>query len=144
MSLYTVSFNRSLFYEANVLYINTWLTSRVPWSVAVEVGDKEVAGLAADVKSVEFLGRVRGAVLKLPLRVRLPRHCSDLSFPRYYAIILRSLDPVEVEDVLGVRCDLSPTRWGYRFGFWHPRCQHMIARAIDPEIATITRAIPTP
>jgi hypothetical protein len=106
-----------------VVYVNTWRTKNVPMTV---FGDEPA----------EALARVREAVLKLPVRVNLPQYVSELSLPRYYAIFYRfDGEKLEIVDVVGVHYDWSPTKWSYRFGYWHPRCQLDIARALETAIA---------
>jgi hypothetical protein len=101
----------------------------------VEVSDGEVAGLMACEDSIRFLSEVKESILKLPVRVVLPRYCSDLSLPRYYAVFV---DGTDVIDIVGVQRDLSPTKWSYKFGYyWHPRCQLDIIKAIDMEIREV-------
>jgi hypothetical protein len=143
-------FERSDFEASSSLYINTLVTKNVPWSVAVEVGC--VRGLAPTQRSMKFLEKVKAFVLGLPVRINTPLVYSDLSLPRYYMVKLRMVeewfrdsDPLAVhplqavEDIVGVRCDLTPTKWGYRLGYWHPKCQLDIARAIDKEIKALEK-----
>jgi len=100
--------------------------------------DDIIVGLAPYNESIRFINRVKEMVLKLPVRISLPDPCTDLSFPRYYAIFTKK---DAIEDVVGVRSDLSPTKWSYRFGYWHPIAQHKIARAINREIRSITETL---
>ena len=85
----------------------------------------------------EFVVKIREAVLSLPTRIKLPAHVS-ISLPRYYLIQLRlDTDVVNIIDIVGVRKDLTPTKWGYRFGYWHPQCQILIANALTRYIQTL-------
>jgi hypothetical protein len=123
---------RSIFVGSSLIYINTWRTAYEPWYVACEIGDGEATGLAAHEDTARFLSEVKESILKLPVKVVLPRYFSELSLPRYYAVFM---DGTDIIDIVGVHRDLSPTKWSYRLGYWHPRCQHDIARSIDMEIA---------
>jgi hypothetical protein len=145
-------FERSEFEASNVVYINTWATRGRPWNVAVEVGC--VRGLAPTKRSACFLDKVKAFVIGLPSRISVPLVYSDLSLPRYYMVKLRLVeewfresDPLAVhplqavEDIVGIRCDLTPTKWGYRLGYWHPQCQLQIARAIAREIKALEKQV---
>jgi hypothetical protein len=125
---------RSIFVGSSLIYINTWRTAHEQWSVAVEVSDGEATGLMACEDSVRFLSEVKESILKLPVRVALPRYYSDLSLPRYYVVFT---DCAKIIDIVGVHRDLSPTKWSYRLGYWHPRCQLDVVKAIDMEIREV-------
>jgi hypothetical protein len=106
--------------------VNTWKTKNVGWILK--------SGNFQDRNFVkEFIESLREKVLSLPVRVSLPRHCSLLSFPRYYMIFCE-LDHFAVKsiiEIVGIRADNSPTKWSYRFGYWHPECQWRIIDALQ-------------
>jgi hypothetical protein len=105
-----------------VIFLNTWVTKGTPWVIQ-------------DGKDIdpEILANLREAILKLPTRVSLPKYFSDLSLPRYYQIYFDN--NVNIVEIVGVRRDSSPTKWSYRLGYWHPKCQHDIARALSLAIS---------
>jgi hypothetical protein len=111
--------------SSNVV-VNTAKTRNVNWILK--------SGTFQDKNFVkEFVHSLITKVLSLPVRVSLPKPCSELSFPRYYMIFCQ-LDDFKVksiEEIVGVKADQSPTKWSYRFGYWHPFCQHLIASALE-------------
>jgi hypothetical protein len=79
----------------------------------------------------EFVSNLEQAVLRLPVKVSLPRFAAPLSLPRYYLLVLENKsDMIEFREIVGVRADLTPTKWSYKLGYWHPQCQLGIARAL--------------
>lgn len=111
--------------------VNVWATRNIPWILK--------AGAFQDQNFVkEFVESLRQKVLALPVRVSLPSHCSELSFPRYYMIFceLEDFKVKRIEEIVGVRADMSPTKWSYRFGYWHPECQFLIASALQQLLST--------
>jgi hypothetical protein len=113
------------------------MTAHEPWNVAVELSSHNAMGLAVCEDSIRFLAELKEFILKLPVKVVLPRYFSELSLPRYYAVFV---DGTDIIDIVGVHRDLSPTKWSYRLGYWHPRCQHDIAKAIYMEIREVMHA----
>jgi hypothetical protein len=113
-----------ILFSSEVL-INTAPSRSVSWvvrSTSSEHKDEDF--------NISFIEKLRGAVLKLPARVSLPSFVTPSSLPRYYLVVLSSEEPVEIREIVGVRADLTPTKWSYRLGYWHPACQHRIARAL--------------
>jgi hypothetical protein len=112
--------------------VNTWKTRNINWILK--------SGAFQDKNFVkEFVQSLREKVLSLPVRVSLPKYCSELSFPRYYAIFCE-LDHFKVKkiiEIVGIRADNSPTKWSYRFGYWHPECQHLIAGALQQLLSSL-------
>jgi len=108
--------------------VNTWKTRNVNWIL------KDCASVFQDKNfTKEFVHSLITKVLSLPVTVSLPEPCSELSFPRYFMIFCQ-LDDFKVrsiEEIVGIRADNSPTKWSYRFGYWHPHCQHLIADALE-------------
>jgi len=88
-----------------------------------------------------FLNEVRRKLMDLPVRLSLPKHFSEISLPRYYAIYLTSLENFEVVDIVGVKRNNRPTTWSYRFGYWHPCCAISIVRAIVREESEIEKEL---
>jgi hypothetical protein len=112
------------------IMVNTWVTQGVPWVVDEDYDP-------------EILAKLREAVLKLPTRVQLPKYFSELSLPRYYQIYFD--DEFNIAEIAGVRWDGSPTKWGYRIGYWHPQCQISIARALSLAISKkVTQEVASP
>jgi len=73
------------------------------------------------------LERIITKVSELKIRFSLPKLFSVLSLPRYYCIVFRDDDgDIEIVDIMGVKADLTPTKWSYQFGYWHPYCQVMV------------------
>ena len=110
-----------------LIVVNIWRSKNQPWSVA-----------NAETHGIEFLEKIKDLVIGLPLRVSLPEHLSEWSFPRYYAIYY---DPYsnEIKDIIGVRNDLTATKWSYKFGYWHPKIQQYIAKAIEEELKELRK-----
>jgi len=100
--------------------VNIWRSKNQPWSVA-----------NVRIHNIEFLEEIKELVMSLPVRVNLPEHFSELSFPRYYAIYY---DGKQIKEIIGVRNDLTATKWSYRFGYWHPKIQQYIVKAIEEEL----------
>jgi len=131
---------------ANTLYVDT--RGRL-WRVALSVCSGEVVLLARKAESVRFLESVASVLRWLPVRLYLPERFALKALPRYYLIslVLRDegesgqLKDVEVREIVGIRKDLTATKWGYRAGYWHPRCQHDIVAAIQREIRELKRAL---
>jgi hypothetical protein len=79
----------------------------------------------------EFVSNLEQAVLRLPVKVSLPRFAAPLSLPRYYLLVLENKSgTIEIREIVGIKADLTPTKWSYHLGYWHPACQHRIARAL--------------
>jgi len=115
--------------------VNTFTSKNVGWKVALAVSGDEM--LTPNKDAIDFLYDVYNKVLSLPIVVSLPKHCSELSFPRYYSVFLNRKK--EIIDIIGVRKYLSPTKWSYKFGYWHPTIQHRIAETIREEIAELSK-----
>jgi hypothetical protein len=116
----------SIILFSSAIVVNTVPSKNVSWRIK-NVGSEHKDGDF----DPEFIERLREAVLRLPTRVSLPRFVSQLSLPRYYLIVLGDLDALEVREIVGVRGDMSPTKWSYRLGYWHPSCQFRIARSLE-------------
>jgi len=111
---------------SDVIYVNTSPSKNVPWMLTLDIKSK----IYFEYTAIEFLERVKEAVLSLPAKINLPKK-TYIGFPRYYMIKLYSIDEIIIEDIVGVKHDGAPTKWGYRFGYWHPVCQFDIVWAID-------------
>jgi hypothetical protein len=109
--------------SSTAVVVNTIPSKSVSWKIKSTVSEHRDKDF-----DLEFIEKLRGAVLRLPARVSLPRYVSLLSLPRYYLIVLD--EDFNIIDIVGVRADMSPTKWSYRLGYWHPRCQLDIARAL--------------
>jgi hypothetical protein len=115
--------------SSNVI-VNTCKTGNINWIL------KDCGSIFQDKSfTKEFVHSLRNKVLSLPVRVSLPKPCTELSFPRYYMIFCEfEMDDFKVnriEEIVGVKADQSPTKWSYCFGYWHPYCQHLIADALE-------------
>lgn len=110
-------------FKVNNVIINTWTTRSVPWVIH----ERENGDTSLDLDLVE---KLIDAVMRLPVRVRVPPHFTELSLPRYYAIFFYYEGDIRIVDIIGVRSDNSPTRWGFKLGYWHPQIQIEIARVL--------------
>jgi hypothetical protein len=108
---------------SSIVVINTIPSKSVSWGIKSAVSEHQDGDFDPG-----FIRELEQAVLRLPARVSLPPFISSLSLPRYYLLVLE--EPVEIREIVGVRADLSPTKWSYHLGYWHPACQHRIARAL--------------
>jgi len=114
---------RAGYVSASDIYVNVLPSKRIPWLITCDI-------LHVDCKidDIDFLERVKERVLSLPVEINLPR--TYTGFPRYYLIKLRDIDEVIIEDIVGVKWSGAPTKWSYKFGYWHPQCQIHIAQTI--------------
>jgi len=134
---------------STVLYINTWKTRNEPWNVALEIHGNDISMFSADKNTIEFLSLLQDAVLRLPVDVSVPETFNATSLPRYYAIYCTwtekkdtfTIENVKIIEIVGVHRDLSPTKWSYRLGYWHPACQFDIADALWREIREIKKIL---
>jgi len=135
-------------YASNILYVNTWPTKSTPWRIVTA----EKNELAVSRRAVNFLTMVKEEIARLPVRVNIPKSVNVLSLPRYYAIFMNlkfekidegevELNSIEIIDIIGIRADLSPTRWSYRLGYWHPRCQNDIMRILSQVIQEMEKML---
>ena len=120
------------------IVINTAPSKSTPWTI--KVYDLYVCnGLlnnCIDLENPDELRQLRELIAKLPAVINIPRLFTELSTPRYYLVVaeLNTKNEVRITkiiDVIGIRADLSPTKWSYRVGYWHPICQHEIISTID-------------
>lgn len=72
------------------------------------------------------LQKIINKVSELKVKFALPKYFSALSLPRYYCIVFRDDEDIEIVDIVGVKADLTPTKWSYQFGYWHPYCQVLV------------------
>jgi hypothetical protein len=108
------------------IIVNTYPPSRhVSWIVKAHPDIIDASDYDFD---QNFIKALMDIVEALPTRISTPVHFSSLSIPRYFLIELKS--ETDVEDVVGVKFDLAPTKWGYRSGYWHPKCQLEILKAL--------------
>jgi len=90
--------------------------------------------------------KLRDAVIKLPVKVHTPKPCSALSIPRYFLIVGEVTNEtdetyiipseVRIHEIVGIKVDLTPTKWSYRMGYWHPVCQFKIVSALSALLST--------
>lgn len=99
--------------------VNTWPTKSTPWIVQEPAPPRSV------------LEKILEKVEELPVIVDVPASFSELSMPRYFLIRYRLNDnDVKIVEIVGIKRDRSPTKWGYKIGYWHPACQIFISRAL--------------
>jgi len=98
--------------------VNTWVTKNTPWILKIysTLSAKSLDELPeADPKTVNDLINV---IERMKVKVNIP--CSGVATPRYYLIVT---DNAELIDIIGIKRNLTPTRWSYNYGYWHPQCQ---------------------
>lgn len=68
------------------------------------------------------------ALIQLPVRVHLPPTDSFYT-PRYYYVYF-TRPFVKIIDIIGVKKDCTPTKWGYKLGYWHPQIQQRLVESV--------------
>lgn len=112
--------------------------------VYVDARTAEVRRLGSDGPlDPAYLERLADAVESLPLRVNLPRlkgGCRLLTPTRFVVLAEGEGEGVAVREIVGVKADMSATKWSYALGYWHPVCQASLARALRRAAARLRSA----
>jgi len=108
--------------------VNTWVTRGTPW-ILKSYTTLEVRSVdeLPEVKDLKVVNELINIIEKMKVKVNIPHPSSAI--PRYYLVIID--EKMELIDIVGVRRDLTPTKWSYRFGYWHPQCQVDILNTLN-------------
>ena len=109
------------------IVVNTWQTKSTPWTVKWYDGIADGVDKLPDVREgeVDFV-ELASAIERMPVKIWLPPTFSGI--PRYYLIAFQ--DARTIVDIIGIRNDLTPTKWSYTKGYWHPQCNVAIANTL--------------
>jgi len=117
--------------------VNTYPSNSTPWTIkAFDPIHKHLNNMpnALDVVNADVVADLADKIMKLPSRINTPKTFTTLSFPRYYLVdVDDDIDDdgriviKKINDIIGIRADLSPTKWSYRVGYWHPKINIIIA-----------------
>ena len=121
----------------NIFIVNIWQTKNTPWIIKYF----DFANTIDDMQEADYdydnISKLRDLIAQLKVfRISLPTHFSELSLPRYYLIAVNN---ETVTNIVGIRRNLIPTKWGYHFGYWHPIIQVALEKALDKALEKATQ-----
>jgi len=120
--------------------INTWITRGTPWILKIysTLSAKSLDELPeeTDPKVVEEIINV---VSRMKVKVNIPHQSA--ATPRYYLVILNN---VELVDIIGIKRNLTVTKWSYNYGYWHPQCQIDILNTLKKKLQQTQEVLEVP